>query len=89
MYYILKDRIPVPCPNPIEWAKSYETSERVVAKTELEGGVLVSTVFLGIDLNFYGGSPLVFETMIFDATWEQAEAGHEEAVKLATSRSNE
>ena len=51
----------------------------------------VSTVFLGVDHQFYGGPPLLFETMIFShhdprheadestwryTTWEEAEAGH-------------
>jgi hypothetical protein len=47
----------------------------------------ISTVFLGIDHNFFGtGEPIVFETMVFGgsfdhqqrryATWENAERGH-------------
>ena len=47
---------------------------------------MVSTVFLGLDHAFDGGTPLLFETMIFGgehdeyqeryATWDEAEAGH-------------
>jgi hypothetical protein len=62
-----------------------------VAETELPNG-RVSTVFLGFDHNWYPeGPPILFETMVFlnnddsqeqrrYATWEQAEAGHAEAV---------
>lgn len=76
----------------LEWARWFETADRIVAKT-LINGVKVSTVFLGLDHSFGGGPPLLFETMIFGGghddycerfeTWEQAEAGHQEAVKLA------
>jgi hypothetical protein len=50
--------------------------------------VLVSTVFLGINHNFMGGKPLLFETMVFNSeteldgepfryeTFKQAEKGH-------------
>ncbi len=66
-----------------------------VAKTDLPGDVHVSTVFLGLDHNHTGkGPPLLFETMVFGGplhdeqwrycTWEEAEAGHKAAVKLAT-----
>ena len=54
--------------------------------------VKVSTVFLGLDHNWGDGPPLLFETMIFGgkhdqyqerySTYEEAEAGHEEALKL-------
>ncbi|HEY4383371.1 MAG TPA: hypothetical protein VGN34_02695 [Ktedonobacteraceae bacterium] len=55
--------------------------------------MLVSTVFIGLDHNFRGGDPLLFETMIFNDredlhcnryhTWGEAEAGHAEAVEWA------
>jgi hypothetical protein len=78
-----------------EWAQAFEGAERCVARTEAAPGIIVSTVFLGIDHSFGHGVPLVFETMIFRngqgdemwrySTWEEAEAGHEAAVKLAAS----
>lgn len=56
----------------------------------------VSTVFLGMNHNYFGDEPLLFETMIFAddlediagyteryATWEEAEAGHARAVAAA------
>ncbi len=57
-------------------------------------GVMVSTVFLGLDHNYTGkGGPILFETMIFGAgrldeeqwryrTWDEAVAGHWRAVRL-------
>lgn len=37
-----------------------------VAVTDLPNGYWVSTVWLGLDHSFYGGIPLIFETMIFN-----------------------
>lgn len=37
---------------------------KVVAQTEV-GLYWVSTVWLGLDHNFFGGPPLIFETMVF------------------------
>lgn len=59
---------------------------RIVAKTEVPGKGLVSTVWLGLDHRFgASGPPLIFETLVFDcepelieryATLGEAEAGH-------------
>ena len=88
----------------LKWAKWFEANDRTVMKTRLEvteenrflmkekklGFVEVSTVFLGIDHNHFGGMPLLFETMIFGgeheyemtrcSTWEEAEAMHSEMI---------
>lgn len=79
-----------------EWGEKMQDDEyRTVAKTELGNDVLVSTVWLGLDHNFWpGGAPLIFETMIFDhhgnpqyqdryTTEVQAVAGHDQAVQAA------
>lgn len=86
--YILKGKTPEVCTSDVSaWAAMFGKSDRIVARTEL-GDVLVSTVFLGIDHNFFGsGPPLLFETMAFDehnesmcmrrySTWKAAEKGH-------------
>lgn len=76
-----------------KWGEWMQTAGRAVAKTRFEGDVEVSTIFLGLDHNFWGeGPPILFETMIFGgehdqyqeryATWEEAEAGHEIAVAM-------
>ena len=75
MNYILKGRKTEPCSNLLEWARWFETADRIVkrevvfakennGKTKRE--VTISTVFLGIDHNFSkSGRPILFETMIF------------------------
>ncbi len=77
----------------MEWAQWFETADRNVAKTFISDNIYVSTVFLGINHQFGDGPPVLFETMIFGGehdqyqdryeTWEQAERGHEKAVKIA------
>ena len=73
-----------------EWGRWYETTpERIVEQTRV-GQRDVSTIFLGIDHNFFGkGPPLLFETMVFNldsgssgeeqrrwATLKEAKLGH-------------
>jgi hypothetical protein len=90
--YILKDGVPVPEPDLIKWAQSFEDMDsRRVAHTEI-GDIHVSTVFLGLGHSFGGGTPILFETMIFGGehdqyqeryeTLEEAMHGHERAVAL-------
>lgn len=91
-YYILGDdgRTPVHA-DMDEWARWYETADRLVRKDTI-GGVLVSTVFLGMNHALGSGPPLLFETMIFGggldgyqdrcSTWQQAEAMHATACRL-------
>ncbi len=73
------------------WAAWLETADRSVAQTQV-GEARVSTVFLGVDLNFQSmvglaaGAPILFESMIFGGkldgemnrypTWGAAEKGH-------------
>jgi hypothetical protein len=71
-----------------------------VGRTDLPNGGYVSTVFLGLDHAFMGGPPMIFETMTFlpgdegenteqlrYSTWEEAEAGHADAVERHTHAS--
>lgn len=91
LFYTLIGHDPVPCANFHEWVKLFEYNTRVVAQTTFPDGVRVSTVFLGADLGFDEGEPILFETMVFGGaldqyqqryeTWDQAEAGHAEAVE--------
>ena len=62
--YILKDKLAIPCDSMKEWGRFMETGDRRVAETMIEN-VWVSTVFLGLDHNHFGGEPLLFETMVF------------------------
>lgn len=70
-----------------EYYKWFEDdNNRRVARTEFPDGTVVSTVFLGLDLSFGDGEPLLFETMVFggdhdgkmtrSSTWDQAWADH-------------
>ena len=93
--YILEGKEPKLVDDTLEWGRWFETANRCVAKTNLTNNVRVSTVFLGLDHSFGGGTPILFETMIFGgkhndyqeryASWEEAEAGHLQAVKLASN----
>lgn len=88
--YTLVGRIAVPCFDYRAWAVWFATADRVVRQTKV-GPLLISTVFLGLDHNWTGGDPQLFETMIFDGadkgtvearthTWGEAEQAHEAAV---------
>jgi hypothetical protein len=89
MHYKLKGHEAVPCEldDPELRLLWKDGSARTVKKTVV-GKHEVSTVFLATNHNWFGGPPLLFETMIFPecsycerySTWEEAEAGHELAV---------
>ncbi len=96
-HYILAadGKTPVAC-DLMTWARAFEDrNARRVAATELPGGIRVSTVFLGLDHSFGEGPPILWETMIFGgnhdedqwrySSYDDAIAGHERAVQLATA----
>lgn len=85
MHYILKEKKPVQV-DVVTWARWDRTADRTVKKDKI-GSVTISTVFLGVDHNSFGGTPHLFETMVFGldeeimnrySTWEEAEKGHQE-----------
>ncbi len=94
--YILEGKEPKPIEDVLEWGRWFEKANRHVAATKLPNNIQVSTVFLGLDHSFGRGIPILFETMIFGgkhdqyqeryATWNEAEAGHKQAVELAKSK---
>jgi hypothetical protein len=93
-YYVLDGQHnAVPVSDVLTWAQFFENFEnRRVARAEISGEVSVSTVFLGMDHNWMGGPPLLFETMVFGgpddnwqerySTWDEATAGHNAVVAL-------
>ena len=102
MNYILdKAGNPKQEPDLLVWAAWWGNREnRVIARTELPGGILVSTIFLGLDHSFgFSKVPILYETMIFGgpfdareyltryATREEAIEGHKRAVKVALDNS--
>jgi hypothetical protein len=80
----------------LEWEEWWRVVENRRVGRDVVNGLLVSTVFLCIDHGF-GGTPQWFETMIFRneecggalddytwryETWDEAAAGHRDAVEL-------
>jgi len=74
-----------------QWSKWFATADRQVAEEEIEG-VLILTVFLGLNYSFGCGTPVLWETMIFNgkykgykdrySTRKEALDGHQHAVDL-------
>ena len=91
---------PIPEPDVMKWALWFEAhnADRQLARTELEDGIIVSTIFLGLDHSFGHGEPQLYETMIFGgpldetqdryATRQAAVNGHEYYCGVARSASN-
>ena len=87
--FILDGKKTIPCDNLFQWGRWFDKADRVVAKDQC-GNAKVSTVFLGVDYDFTGKKPLLFETMVFGgpydgeeqrySTWEEAEEGHKKVV---------
>ncbi len=75
-----------------QWGNAMQNMEDKIVARDVIDGFLVSTVWLGVNHNFDGGEPIIFETMIFpEGNWsevymdrystrEQALAGHEVAI---------
>ncbi len=94
-FYILRNQVVVPASGAVEFGKWVETADRVVSKTQV-ADIEVSTVFLGIDHQFYNGPPLLFETMVFGgdldqtcrrcSTWDEAEEQHETILSEVLNR---
>lgn len=91
MFYKLINKKPLECATGQEWAEWYEAAaqsgERVVARDEIDGGGIISTIFTGLDACAIDTTPQLFETMMFlngkstgvairSETWEQAENQH-------------
>jgi hypothetical protein len=104
VYYILVGRIPIAVDS-LTWARAFEDRYKTfsqgtfvdpwrIGDTTIDERCHVSTVFLGLDHNFFGRSdPVLFETMIFGGpldgdqwrycSYDEAERGHAEAVAQA------
>ena len=64
-YILDEDGNPVPCNDPMRWARWMGAGENCRVALDKVDGVTVSTVFLGIDYAWGLGAPLFYETMIF------------------------
>jgi hypothetical protein len=84
--YILDGHTPIPTDEVFTWSTWFEEANRHVAKTTLEGGIYVSTVFLGIDHSWTeSGPPILFETMVFDPRRPRLEQWVEEYTRRYTT----
>jgi hypothetical protein len=88
-YYKLEGGQPVECTDLLDWGRWFETADRTVARTAVNGAE-VSTVFLGMNHNFgfsNDDKPVLWETLVFGGdldgemerycTLDEAKAGHE------------
>ena len=83
------------CPDVLTWSHWFKTADRQIALTLIGDGpdlVRVSTVFLGLDHDFLGRRPVLWETLVFGGSLDgkmyryeselQAQQGHEKLVAL-------
>ncbi len=92
--YILKDGKPIPVSFE-EWAKWFDTADRVIERTMLDDGTIIGTWFISYDsydsLWGDGTKPSLFETTVIGGeldgemerytTLSEAKAGHAEMVQ--------
>lgn len=81
-HYVLDKRgAPVPCHSLGKWARAHRSKKRFLASATV-GRLWVSTVFLGIDMDFRNSMrpeelriPILFESMVFDRAAEHPNEG--------------
>lgn len=101
VYTLNKRGKPQACDDILQWCAWFETNDRAVDYTVIKepnrrgnGGVHVSTVFLGIDHNFSNkGDPVLWETLVFGGPYNDqgeryrsltdAKRGHKKWVAIA------
>lgn len=93
--YKLNGHDPILCEDLVSWLRWMETTGRWVQDSQFidsaRNPVRVCTVFLGIDMGFGEGEPILFETMVLGGTrdrelyryctWQEAEDGHTAVVE--------
>ncbi len=96
LFYYLNDDYSVrPCTLEewmVQFIKMKEEKTHVMASDTVNSR-LISTVFLGQNHSYFGGEPILFETIIFSngllqldnhwdrySSWEEAMKGHKEAI---------
>lgn len=92
--YVLQGHEPRPARSWDEYAQFVsDFNNMCVRQDSLDGELLVSTVFLGLDHSLYAERPVLFETMVFGptryhlyqrryCTWDEAVEGHAETLKM-------
>jgi len=90
MYILDKNDQAVKCEDTHEWGKWFEenTPRRILGRTYIAPGVMVSTVFLAVDYGSLrpGDKPVLWETMVFGMEGDLADEceryeTREEAIK--------
>jgi hypothetical protein len=81
-----------PTTNMSKWASFFESGDRLIAYTGNDN-IHISTVFLGLDYNYFHDEPILFETIITGGkynsfqiqyhTYAEALEGHKMACALA------
>lgn len=94
-HYRLIGRLAVQCSDLPTWVIWMMQADRRLASDTI-GSYQISTIFLGLDHNWGGGEPHLFETMIFNdvgsiycnrcATWDEAEQQHRRAIDWARTQ---
>ena len=64
--YIIEDGLVVQCDDLMKWAEFIEFDREKYHKVDRIAGLMLSTVFLGLDHAFGGGEPVLWETMLFN-----------------------
>jgi hypothetical protein len=91
-YYKLVGHEAVPCKSFNEWIEAFAGLGDNHIGYDKIGTMIVSTIFLGVNMALFGQTPQLFETKIFHGpedyeirceTWEQAERQHAAAIVLA------
>ena len=90
LMYVLHEKGVYPEPDVLKWARWFNTANRTIKRTTLSDGVVISTVFLGIN-HGTDETPLFFETMVFGgkhdgdmyrySLYVEAEMNHDAIVK--------
>lgn len=98
-FYRLVDRVPVRCTLAEYAAAMQNDANRIVAQAAI-GEFQISTVFTGIDQNWGGDQPILFEIAVFGlpddlrpqwrfSTWDEAMETHNVLVALLTEHGAE
>lgn len=77
-YILDKDGNPVVEHDAIKWANWFENAPNRRIAYEMTGEYHVSTVFLGLDHNFSGSEPILWETMAFENKWRKSKINGKE-----------
>jgi hypothetical protein len=99
--YILKGQCSYPCDDLEVWKAHLQMPTRWVGNTDLvdaqNRSVRICTVFLGLDMSFGMGTPVLFETVVLGGTrdrevyrytsWDEAQKGHAAIAQLIQSES--